>query len=87
MAAIREGRILQLCKRYLHKRDIGPGKDLKSRGGPCGPPLWYPLPLKRLNPMSDLIIFSRYRKRQSVTAQATAKMSSQSYCVCQPVTN
>ena len=36
---------------------------------------------KRLNPMSDLIIFSRYRKRQSVTAQATAKMSSQSYCV------
>ena len=46
MSAIREGRILQLCKRYLHKRDIGPGKGLKSRGGPCGPPLWYPLPPK-----------------------------------------
>ena len=46
MSAIREGRILQLCKRYLHKRDIGPGKDLNSRGGPCGPPPEYLLPPK-----------------------------------------
>jgi hypothetical protein len=81
MSPIREGRILQLCKRYLHKRDIGTGKGLTAEEDPAALLRSICCRRKRLNPMSDLIIFSRYRKRQSVTAQATAKMSSQSYCV------